>query len=97
MRKLYISGLSPFARAIRVLLHELGLPFETDRLDRLRPEEEFSALNPCIAVPVLKRFAFNMRHTPQPLGSFYTPLVGRGSRCRRAPRSKCRMCERRCA
>ena len=77
MRKLYISGLSPFARVIRILLHELGLEIETDRLDRLRPEA-FSALNPCIAVPVLEdggRVLFDTKVISAWLLETYTPAT----------------------
>ena len=35
--KLYFSNGSPFARKVRVVLAELGLDYETDILDGLRP------------------------------------------------------------
>ena len=53
-RKLYYSEAFPNARVVRILLHELGLPFESDRLNQLRPINEFAATNPGITIPVLK-------------------------------------------
>ena len=50
--KLYFSNGSPFARKVRVVLAELGLAYETDILDGLRPTS--SPPGPTIAVPVLE-------------------------------------------
>jgi glutathione S-transferase len=50
--KLYFSNGSPFARKVRVVLAELGLDYETDILDGLRPTS--SPPGPTIAVPVLE-------------------------------------------
>lgn len=51
--KLYCSDRSPFARKVRILLRELGIPFEMDVMNALRPVDEFRPLNPALAVPVL--------------------------------------------
>jgi glutathione S-transferase len=54
-RKLYYSGGSPYARKIRILLHELELSFESDRLDgALRSIEDFGSIYPNITIPVLE-------------------------------------------
>lgn len=50
--KLYFSNGSPFARKVRVVLAELGLDYEADILDGLRPTS--SPPGPTIAVPVLE-------------------------------------------
>ena len=52
-RTLYYSNASPFARKVRIVLHEKGLTFDSDVLDGLRPVEEFKTLNPALQVPVL--------------------------------------------
>ncbi len=53
MRKLFFSNGSPFARKVRIVLHEKGLDYERDVQDRVRPVEEIASLNPALAVPVL--------------------------------------------
>jgi glutathione S-transferase len=53
-RKLYFSDASPFARAVRVILHELDVAFEGDQLNALRPTSEFASVNPGITIPVLE-------------------------------------------
>lgn len=54
MRKLiYSSAGSPFARKVRIVLHEKGLDYEEDVRPGLRPIEELKALNPNLALPVL--------------------------------------------
>ena len=53
MRKLHFSNGSPFARKVRIVLHEKGLDYERDVQDRVRPVEEIASLNPALAVPVL--------------------------------------------
>ena len=50
--KLYYSNGSPFARKVRIVLAELGLPYESDINDNLRPVE--GMLGPTLAVPVLE-------------------------------------------
>lgn len=52
--KLYYSDRSPFARNVRVVLYELGLEFESDKLNAMRPLKAFSELNPGVAIPVLE-------------------------------------------
>jgi glutathione S-transferase len=53
MRKLLYSNGSPFARRVRVVLIEKGLPFDSDISDRVRPIEEIVPHNPALQVPVL--------------------------------------------
>ena len=53
-RKLYYSGLSPYARNIRIILSELALEFESDRFDKMRPVDEISLINPNLTIPVLE-------------------------------------------
>jgi glutathione S-transferase len=53
-RKLYYSSGSPYARTIRILLHELGLEYDSNRIDRLRTVEEIASVNPALAIPVLE-------------------------------------------
>ena len=48
---LYYSNGSPFARKVRIVLHEKGIPFEADVDDRLRPIAE--SAGPTLAVPFL--------------------------------------------
>lgn len=50
--KLYYSNGSPFARKVRIVLHELGVPFESDISDQLRPAD--GAPGPTLSVPVLE-------------------------------------------
>ena len=56
--KLYFSNGSPFARKVRVVLAELGLAYETDILDGLRPTS--SPPGPTIAIPVLEDGALRL-------------------------------------
>lgn len=53
MRKLMFSNGSPFARRVRIVLEEKGLPYERDVLDAIRPIEQIKAHNPALQVPVL--------------------------------------------
>lgn len=53
-RKLYYSGLSPYARNIRIILSELALEFESDRFDKMRPVDEIGLINPNLTIPVLE-------------------------------------------
>jgi glutathione S-transferase len=53
MRKLCYSNGSPFARKVRIVLHEKGLDYEPDVNDAVRPIEEIQELNPNLAVPIL--------------------------------------------
>ena len=54
MRKLiYSSAGSPFARKVRIVLHEKGLDYKDDIRPGLRPAEELKGLNPNLALPVL--------------------------------------------
>jgi len=50
--KLYMSNGSPFARKVRVVLAELGLAYDSDIVDGLRPTS--NPPGPTIAVPVLE-------------------------------------------
>ena len=55
MRILHGGDGSPFVRKVRIVLDELGLPFERDTtLATDRPIESFSKLNPTLKVPVLE-------------------------------------------
>ena len=51
-RRLHFSNGSPFARKVRIVLHEKGLEYERDIDDRVRPLEEIESLNPNLAVSV---------------------------------------------
>jgi glutathione S-transferase len=54
MRKLVFSSAgSPFARKVRIVLHEKGLAYEQDVRPGLRPVDELKCLNPNLALPVL--------------------------------------------
>lgn len=53
MLKLYMAPISPFARKVRIVLHELGLEFEPDVARGMRPADEFRMVNPAMTVPVL--------------------------------------------
>ena len=52
--KLFFSDLSPYARQVRILLEELDLTYEEDRLDKMRPIEDIGEINPNLAVPILE-------------------------------------------
>jgi glutathione S-transferase len=52
-RKLYATPRSPFARKIRILLHEKGLPYELVPVDLASRSAEFVALSPLGKVPLL--------------------------------------------
>ena len=55
MRLLHGGDGSPFVRKVRIVLDELGLPFERDTtMATDRPIEEFSSINPALKVPVLE-------------------------------------------
>lgn len=51
--KLYGHDTSPYVRRIRVLLAELGLPFERDANSWSNPDAEVLRLNPLLRVPAL--------------------------------------------
>jgi glutathione S-transferase len=53
--KLYGHDPSPFVRRIRILLEELGLPFERDAHGWVDPVPEFLANSPIKRVPMLDR------------------------------------------
>ncbi len=53
MRILYHFWLSPFSRAIRMILAEKGLPFELEIEKPWERRAEFLAMNPACEVPVL--------------------------------------------
>ena len=50
--KLYYSNGSPYARKVRVVLHELGLEYERDVVDVVRPVDEMPG--PTLAIPLLE-------------------------------------------
>lgn len=52
--KLYYSEGSPFARKVRIVLEELGVEFESDVLNALRPVADIEARNPALSIPVLE-------------------------------------------
>jgi glutathione S-transferase len=54
MKLIYSSAGSPFARKVRIVLHEKGLAYEEDVRPGLRPVEELKELNPNLALPVLQ-------------------------------------------
>ena len=54
MKLIYSSAGSPFARKVRIVLHEKGLVSEEDVRPGLRPVEELKELNPNLALPVLQ-------------------------------------------
>jgi len=55
MRTLIFSGAgSPFARKVRIVLHEMRLPYEEEIRPGIRPAEELRSLNPALALPVLQ-------------------------------------------
>jgi glutathione S-transferase len=54
MRKLLYSDGSPFARKVRIVLHEKGLDYEADLMNGgLRPVEAIQEHNPALQVPTL--------------------------------------------
>lgn len=55
VRTLIFSGAgSPFARKVRIVLHEKRLNYDEDVRPGIRPVEELSGLNPTLALPVLR-------------------------------------------
>lgn len=52
LRLMYSLG-SPFARRVRIVLIEKGLPFESDQREGLRPIDDIKAHNPALQIPVL--------------------------------------------
>lgn len=52
--KLYGHDMSPYVRRVRVLLTELGLPFERDANGWSNPSEAFLRINPLLRVPALE-------------------------------------------
>lgn len=53
MLKLFGHDTSPYVRRVRVLLRELGLPFERDTASWGNPSEELRRINPLMRVPAL--------------------------------------------
>ena len=53
MRKLYFTTGSPFARAVRIVLTEKGLPFERDETYTTPSAEERAKVTPTLQVPTL--------------------------------------------
>ncbi|HEX2554878.1 MAG TPA: glutathione S-transferase [Microvirga sp.] len=53
MRKLYFTTGSPFARAVRIVLAEKGLPFERDETYTTPSVEERARVSPTLQVPTL--------------------------------------------
>lgn len=53
MRKLLYSNGSPYARRVRIVMLELGLDFEPDIYDAVRPIDDIQPHNPALQVPVL--------------------------------------------
>lgn len=51
---IYSSNGSPFARKVRIVLHEMGLDYEADIRPGIRPVEELQPLNPGLTLPVMK-------------------------------------------
>jgi glutathione S-transferase len=52
LRKLLYSHGSPYARRVRIVLLEMGLDFQSDINDAVRPVEEIRPHNPALQVPV---------------------------------------------
>jgi glutathione S-transferase len=86
---IYSSAGSPYARKVRIVLHEKGLPYEEDVRPGLRPVEELKGLNPNLALPVFidqgeTLFGSNLiieylleRHPGLPRASDATPFANR--------------------
>jgi glutathione S-transferase len=53
MMQLYFSPNSPYARKVRIVMLEKGLPFEGKVMDTASPPAEFVRHNPNLRVPVL--------------------------------------------
>ena len=53
MRKLYYTTGSPYARAVRIVLHEKGLPFERDETITTPTVAERAKVTPSLQVPTL--------------------------------------------
>ena len=53
MRKLFFSNGSPYARKVRIVLHEKGLDYERDVYDAVRPIAAIRPNNPNLTVPML--------------------------------------------
>src|SRR3954471_7923331 len=53
MRKLYFTTGSPFARAVRIVLAEKGLPFERDETYTTPSAEDRAKTTPTLQVPTL--------------------------------------------
>ncbi len=52
--EVFTSQASPFARRVRIALHEAGIPFETRLEDVFKPSADLLATNPLGRVPVVK-------------------------------------------
>lgn len=50
---LFVTARSPFARRVRVVMHELGIPFEEQVENILEPTADLIARNPLARVPTL--------------------------------------------
>lgn len=53
--KLFGHDPSPFVRRVRILLAELGIPFERDTNNWITPTAEFAAASPIMRLPMLDR------------------------------------------
>lgn len=53
MRTLYYSPNSPYARKVRIVLHELNLPYEHEQPDLTNLSPNFVAMNPNLRIPLL--------------------------------------------
>jgi glutathione S-transferase len=53
MRKLYYTTGSPYARAVRIVLHEKGLPYDSDETITTPSVEERAKATPTLQVPTL--------------------------------------------
>ncbi len=93
MRTLIFSGVgSPFARKVRIVLHEKGLSYDADIRPGIRPVEELTALNPALALPALRDggellFGSDIiaefllaRYPAEPAGGSHPPLAPRLTR-----------------
>ena len=53
MRILYFSPNSPYARKVRIVLHELGLSYEEEQPDLADLSPEYVKMNPNLRIPLL--------------------------------------------
>jgi glutathione S-transferase len=79
--KVYQFSLSPNAKRVRVLAHELGLPLEVKELDGLKGEHkspEFLAKNPNGKVPVVEDGSLTLWESPAILVYYANKHADRG-------------------